>query len=205
MNREFLKGLGLDDASIDKVMAEHGKTVESHKTKAADLQISLDGLNEQLKQRDKDLKDLKDKAKGSEELQQKLTDLQSKYDTEKSDFETKLKDTQLFSALKLALAGKVHDADLVTSLIDKATIELDADGNVTKGLDEQLKTLQESKSFLFVPDQKETSSIFRGFNPLDGKKDDGKEKDKSEDFGKSLAQFSTGNADLEKARDSYFG
>ncbi|WP_394606814.1 phage scaffolding protein [Geobacillus thermoleovorans] len=35
---------------------------------------------------------------------------------------------------------------------DKDAIELDENGNITKGLDEQLKTLQETKSFLFVPE-----------------------------------------------------
>lgn len=204
MNREFLKGLGLDDAAIDKVMAEHGKTVESHKTKAVDLQTSVDDLTKQLGDRDKDLKDLKKKAEGSKELQQKLTDLQSKYDSEKSDFETKLKDTQLSSALKLALAGKVHDADLVSSLIDKTTIELDTDGNVAKGLDEQLKTLQESKSFLFVPEQG-TDTKFKGFTPPDGAQGGGSKDKETGSFGKQLAEeVARNNTGLEEARKSYF-
>lgn len=54
-------------------------------------------------------------------------------------------------ALKLALKGKVHDAELVIDLIDKAKIELSDDGIISKGLDEQIKELQKSKSFLFVP------------------------------------------------------
>lgn len=76
-----------------------------------------------------------------------------------------MKETQLSSAVKLALAGKVHDADLAASLIDTGTIELDKDGNVTKGLDEQLKTLQESKSFCLClkRKQKQTSKVR---NPL---------------------------------------
>lgn len=167
MKREFLEGLGLEKEAIDKVMTEHGKTLETHKTKATDLQTSLDDLGEQLKQRDKDLKDLKAKAGDSEDLQKQLTDLQAKYDTDKADYETKLKSTQLSSAVKLALAGKVHDASLVTSLIDTGTIELDQEGNVTKGLEEQIKTLQESKSFLFMPEGDPAPSV-KGAKPAEG-------------------------------------
>ncbi|MEK4403450.1 phage scaffolding protein [Sporosarcina sp. FSL K6-6792] len=169
MNREFLKGLGLDDAAIDKVMAEHGKTVESHKLKTSGLETSVSDLQGQLTQRDTDLNDLKKKAEGSEELQTQLTTLQATYDTEKAGFETKLKDTQFNSALKLALTGKVHDVDYAISLIDKEKIELDADGNVTKGLDEQIKPLRESKSFLFVAEGETAPGIvIQGAKPAEG-------------------------------------
>lgn len=166
MKREFLEGMGLEKEAIDKIMAEHGKTVESHKTKTETLQTNVNDLNEQLTQRDKDLKELKKQAEGSEELQKQLTDLQGKYDTEKADYESKLKDTQLSSAIKLALAGKVHDSDIAISQIDKATIELGEDGNIAKGLDEQIKTLQESKPFLFVPENPELPE-FKGATPVD--------------------------------------
>ncbi|WP_342505631.1 phage scaffolding protein [Sporosarcina sp. FSL K6-2383] len=205
MNREFLKGLGLDDAAIDKIMAEHGKTVESHKSKVTDLESSVTDLKGQLTQRDSDLKDLKKKAEGSEELQTQLTTLQGKYDTETADFETKLKDTNLATAMKLDLIGKVHDVDMVIGQIDKSKIKVDETGKVTEGLDEQIKTLQESKSFLFVEKQEEKSPLFKGLTPADGKKGEDKEKNTSEDFGKSLAHLAAGNADLDKARDSYFG
>ncbi|MES1046316.1 phage scaffolding protein [Bacillus sp. Gen3] len=205
MKREFLEGLGLEKEAIEKIMAEHGKTVETHKTKANDLQSSLDDLKGQLTQRDKDLKDLKKKAEGSEDLQMQLTNLQKQYDDDKVSYEKKIKDTQLSSALKLALNGKVHDADLVARLIDKSTIELGEDGNITKGLDEQIKTLQESKSFLFVQKDEGNSGGFRGFTPVGGttQKNDDQQK-ANEDFGKNLANFATNNKDLDKARDSYF-
>lgn len=156
MNRAFLEALGLDKETVEKVIAEHGRSVETQKSKVTDLTTERDDYKSQLDQRDKDLKNLKKKAEGSEELQTQLATLQSNYDTQKSEFEQKLKDTQLASAIKLALAGKVHDTEYAIEKIDKTLIELDAEGKVTKGLDEQLKTLQESKPFLFVPESKET-------------------------------------------------
>jgi predicted nuclease with TOPRIM domain len=188
MKREFLEGLGLEKEKIDSIMAEHGKTVESHKSKQTELSTSLEDLKKQLADRDKDLKDLKKKADGSEELQTKFTELETKYNQDKADFETKLKDTQLSSALKLALAGKVHDADLVTGLIDKTKIELGEDGNVAKGLDEQIKTLQESKSFLFVPETK--GSGIKGATPPDGDKGAGGEVSVGANFAKSANEKS---------------
>lgn len=204
MNREFLKGLGLDDAAIDKVMAEHGKTVESHKLKTSGLETSVTDLQGQLSQRDTDLKALKGKADVSESLKNELTTLQGTYDTEKASFETKLKDTQLTSALKLALAGKVHDLDYAITQIDKEKIELDADGNVTKGLDEQVTPLRESKSFLFTKDT-DDKPAFKGFTPVDGKGSDGKDGAKDDGgFGKQIAEYAKGNAGLETARQNYF-
>lgn len=165
MNREFLKGLGLDDAAIDKVMAEHGKTVNTAKETLTTAQTERDTLKTQLAERDKDLTDLKGKAKGSEELQTQLTTLQTKYDSETADFASKLKETQLNSAIKLALAGKVHDTDYAITLIDKEKVKFDKDGNVTEGLDEQVTTLQTSKSFLFVEKQEEKPPAFKGTKP----------------------------------------
>lgn len=182
MKREFLEGLGLEKDKIDSIMAEHGKTMESQKTKVTDLTASLDDVKKQLDQRDKDLKDLKKQAEGNEELQKKFTDLEKQYKTDKDAYETKLKETQLSSALKLALSGKVHDADLVTGLIDKSKIELGEDGNVFKGLDEQIKSLQESKSFLFVSTQKPD---IKGFIPGGGSNDpDNKTGEIGTDFAK---------------------
>lgn len=204
MKREFLEGMGLEKEKIDSIMAEHGKTVESHKSRATDLQTSLDDLKQQLDQRDKDLKDLKKQAEGSEDLQKKLADLQKQYDDDKGNYETKLKDTQLSSALKLALAGKVHDADLVTSLIDKTKIELSVDGNVSKGLDEQIKTLQESKSFLFVPESNNDPK-FKGFTPMVGANGGGGSDHNKTSIGKTLAEEAAkSNKGLEEARKSYF-
>lgn len=168
MKRDFLEGLGLDKEEVDSIMVEHGKTIGSHKLKVTDLESSVTDLQGQLAQRDTDLKDLKKKAEGSEALQTQLSTLQTKYDTETADFASKLKETQLSSALKLALAGKVHDADYAITLLDKEKVKFDKDGNVTEGLDEQIKTLQDSKSFLFVEKQEDKPPVLKGAKPGEG-------------------------------------
>lgn len=42
MKTEFLKGLGLDDEIVKKILAENGKDVEAEKTKTADIQAKYD-------------------------------------------------------------------------------------------------------------------------------------------------------------------
>lgn len=180
MNKEQLIALGLTEEQADKVVAGFGQMVP--KSRLDDKINEAKDLKDQITQRDKDLIDLKKKAEGNEDLQKKFTDLENQYKTDKAKYEANIKETQLTSALKLALTGKVHDAELVIGQLDKEKIELDAGGNVTKGLDEQIKELQTSKSFLFVSEKKDQT--FRGFVPSGGNSSDGKPTDIGADFAK---------------------
>jgi hypothetical protein len=186
MNKEQLMALGLTEEQADKVISGFGQMVP--KSRLDDKINEAKDLKDQIAQRDKDLADLKKKAEGNADLQTKFEMFEKQYKDEKEALETKIKETQLTSALKLALAGKVHDADLVTGLIDKTKIELGEDGNVTKGLDEQIKTLQESKSFLFVPETK--GSGIKGATPPDGDKGSGGEVSVGANFAKSANEKS---------------
>lgn len=59
-----------------------------------------------------------------------------------------MKELKLSTAIKVALASSVHDVDIVTGLVDKTKLILAEDGKVS-GLDEQIKSIKESKAFLF--------------------------------------------------------
>ncbi|WP_186311264.1 phage scaffolding protein, partial [Paenibacillus sp. IHBB 10380] len=65
--------------------------------------------------RDKQLADLKEAAKGNEDLQAQIKKLQDDNKTAKEKYEAELKDLQLTTALKLALGSDVHDADYAIS------------------------------------------------------------------------------------------
>lgn len=161
MNKEQLIALGLTEAQATKVVEGFGSMIP--KSRFDEVNETKKTLEGQIAQRDTQLTELQKQVKGNEELETKIKALQDANDQAKKDYEQQLKETQLSSAIKLALAGKVHDTDIAISQIDKATIELDAEGKVTKGLDEQLKSLQESKPFLFVPEKKEQT--FKGWVP----------------------------------------
>lgn len=199
MNKEQLLALGLSEEQADKVIAGFGAMIP--KSRFDEVNQAKKDLEKQIADRDKQLEELK--KIDAEGLQAKITELQNANEAAKKDFEAKLKETQLNSALKLALAGKVHDADLVATLIDKEKIELGEDGNITKGLDEQIKSLQESKSFLFVPEKEPTKPKGTRIPDLGlPGGDDGNGNDGS--FGKQLAEFSKSSNNLEQARNSYF-
>jgi len=164
MKKEDLIAMGLSEEQADAVVGKYGTMIPEERFD--EVNKAKKTLEDQVKNHETQLKDLQDKAKGNEELQKTITDLQQANETAKTEYEQQLKDERMSAALKLSLHSKVHDVDLVAGLIDKTTIELSEDGKVTKGLDEQLKSLQESKSFLFVPEKQQPT--FKGWVPAGG-------------------------------------
>ena len=99
MERKFLEDLGLDKETVDKIMAENASDIEAEKGKfdaeRTTLQGQISNLQGQVTQRDTDLAGLNEKLTAAQadasklpEAQSALTGLQSKYDTEKKEWET---------------------------------------------------------------------------------------------------------------------
>ncbi|WP_346234507.1 phage scaffolding protein [Lysinibacillus telephonicus] len=162
MKKEDLIALGLSEEHATAVVNKYGTMIP--KERFDEVNDAKKALETQIKDRDKQLKDLEEKAKGNEELSAKIQELQDANKQAKTDYEKQLKDVQLSTAIKLALTNQVHDTDLVAGLVDKTKIELNEDGTIKGGLDDQLKTLKDSKSFLFVP-EKETKPNIKGAVP----------------------------------------
>mgnify|MGYP001378372714 CR=1 FL=1 len=124
---------------------------------------------EALKERDRQLADLKKAAEGNEELRKQIEQLQADNKAAAEKYEARIKEMAITTAIKLAVAGQVHDPDLVAGLLDKSKIEIDENDNVKAGLDDQLKSLRESKGFLFVEQKPAGQPQFRGATPADGR------------------------------------
>lgn len=103
-------------------------------------------LENDIKDRDRQLEDLKKVDAAG--LQAEITRLQGENKTAKETYEKDLKDLTLTNAIKLAIAGKVHDESIVSGLIDKTKLIIGDDGKIV-GLDEQISSLKEGKAFLF--------------------------------------------------------
>ncbi|MBK1678718.1 hypothetical protein CKO38_19195 [Rhodospirillum rubrum] len=101
-------------------------------------------------------------------MKQQIQKLQDDNKTAKEKYEAEATALKRSTAVKLALAGKVHDPDIVLGQLDTSKIELDDNGNVKAGLDDQIKALQTSKAFLFVPEDKGNQFQFRGTHPPEG-------------------------------------
>ncbi|MGC9338746.1 phage scaffolding protein [Listeria ivanovii] len=162
MQREYLKGLGLEDEVINKVMAENGKDVTAAKQQLSEVEAERDGLKSQLTQRDKDIDDLKKNSGTSEELKKQIEDLQQKNKDLESGYQSEIAETKKNSAIELALASaKARNPKAVKALLDNDKLELTEEG--LKGLDEQLKSLQESDSYLFGSESEQSTAPKWGY------------------------------------------
>lgn len=137
------------------------------KSKFDEVNTAKKELESTLKERDTQLAELKKSAGDNEELHKQIQDLQEANKQAAKDYEDKLTNTKIDSALKLALSGKVHDEDLAISQLDRSKIKVDKDGNVT-GYEELVTGLQEAKPFLFVQKQETNTPQFKGMTPPDG-------------------------------------
>lgn len=152
MKREFLTELGLEAEKIDKIMAEHGKTVNQYKSDADNKATELSDLRQQIKDRDAQLEELGKKAQGNEELLTQINELKTKNEQTANEYQAKL-DKQAFDfALDRALANNnARNSKAVKALLNVDSIKLD--GETLLGLDDQLKALRESDAYLFTDDK----------------------------------------------------
>ena len=113
-------------------------------------------LQGELKQRDNQLKELKDVDPKA--LQAEIDRLEGLNETTANDFQEKL-DKQAFDfSLEKALTGaKVRNAKAVKSLLDTEKIKLD--GDKLLNLDDQLKGLKESDPYLFEEEKQEKEEM----------------------------------------------
>ena len=138
---------------------KHAVPKETYNT----LSESKKKLEGDIVDRDKQLEDLKKvDAKG---LQAEIERLQGENKTAKETYDKELKDLQLANAIKLALAGKVHDEDLAAGLVDKTKLILGDDGKIV-GLDDQITSLKEGKAFLFKPEEETKQQHKPGFQKI---------------------------------------
>lgn len=119
MKREFLKGLGLPEDTINTIMAEYGKSIEEYKNEVDRLQNDLDGKNAIIKTN--------------------TADFDNRVNEEVKKIQHKL-------LIDNAINNKFKDVDpavseLLKTQINKDLIKVDEKGDVT-GLDDQFTSLQ---------------------------------------------------------------
>lgn len=166
--KELLNTAGIEEDKVAGIVEGVGKELPKHfvpKSQYNETAEAKKRLESDLSDRDKQLTDLKKAAEGNEGLQATIKELQEANKATAEKYENDMKELRTNTALKLAVANDVHDPDLLLGLIDKTRIEIGDDGSV-KGLDEQIKSLRESKGFLFKEAPK--GPQFKGVVPRDG-------------------------------------
>lgn len=164
MKREFLRGLGVEEDAIQKIIDEHHEGLQSYKEKAEkvdSLKEQLETANEEIKTRDNQIEELKNNVGDNDELKQEL----EKYKEQNANYDQKLKDVQLNKAIEVSLAKEnAIKPEQVIKLIDTDKLEVDDNGNV-KGLDDYMGNFKEENSHLFEQPKPTGNSPVDGSNP----------------------------------------
>lgn len=155
------------DGEIDKQKVidaiDESKSGMVPRSRLNDKNTEIEELKEEISKRDKQIVKLQDSVKDDSEIQKELEELKN----QNSEWETKYKETQLNNAVKLAVAKEANDANDILAFINKDELELVDDGTV-KGLDEAIKTLKESKPYLFASSKSVGKTPQGGGNPDSG-------------------------------------
>lgn len=159
---EKLKGLGVEIEEnkmkefVDSIMTEAGNDLNAQKTKTETVQNDLkvkEGLIEELNAKIKEM-DSVDIEKIKE----------TSFNEGKAEGSKEFDDFKKTNALKASIIG-AKDFDLVKSKLDLAKIEYEKDDKgeyKVKGIDEQLKSIKETYSYLFEEEKTQTKTIDLG-------------------------------------------
>lgn len=168
MTQEQFEALGIEKNLAGKAAEASKKELEGYVSK--DTYDQLEQQKNQLETSVNDYKTqmetLKTAAGDNEDLKNQIAQLQQQNQQKDQEHQKELKELKLTNAIKMAVAASAQDSELVAGLLDRNKLILGDDGKIT-GLDEQVKSLKESKPFLFKTEQKPT--VKRGFFPIGGK------------------------------------
>lgn len=166
MTKEQFIALGVDEATATKLAAASTEELKGYVVKVDfDKEVTAkQQLETDIKTRDKQLEELK--KVDADALQKTIAELQETNKTNKTEYEAKIKQIQIDSAVNAALTGaNAKNLKAVRALLDLDKAELD--GESVKGLAEQIKKLQETEDTKFLFDSTAPAK-FKGVNPPGG-------------------------------------
>ncbi|WEV56137.1 phage scaffolding protein [Ligilactobacillus acidipiscis] len=161
MEKQELLDLGIDEDVAKQVLKLHGKDIQAANSKTAAAESERDGLQEQLNDRDSQLKDIKKSAGDNEELQKQIKSLQEANDQSVKDYQAKLASQQKDFKIENALTSAgARNTKAVRALLDTDSISVKDDGSLD-GFSKQLEALQKDDDYLFEKksDPKPTSAV----------------------------------------------
>ena len=154
MKKEQLLELGLTEEQADKVLNLHKEVLAGFIPKARfdEVNETKKELEQQIQERDNQLKELQKKAKGNEELEKRIQELQEANKVTKEQYEAKIREMTINAAIQSKLTDAKYP-DLLLTKFDRSKLSIAEDGTVL-GIDEQLTALKEQYKDLFKPDLK---------------------------------------------------
>ena len=150
MKTDFLKGLGLEQDAIDKIMAENGKDIAAEKTKTIKAERERDNFRDQLATATESLEKFKDvdptAMQGEiDKLNQQLKDKDAEYAAKEAD---RIFSDTIKEAIKTA-GGRNEKA--VMAMLDMNALK--ESKNQSEDIKKALETVKESDAYLFGSDE----------------------------------------------------
>lgn len=215
MDKEELIAMGLTEEQASKVVKAHKKELDGNyvpKERFNDVNEKLKTANQTITDRDSQIENLKKFEGTNEELQQKITDLQSENQQKDQDYQKKLNELKTIQKVKDSISSQKklpYSVDDVLGSLDMEKIQLQDDKLI--GFNEQYEQLTKDKPHWFKPEQQEQQPNqlfgfnFQGNEPRDGDDSQGSNLNKQEMFGKALADMSNNTDTTQSAMDYFFG
>jgi hypothetical protein len=154
MNKEELIKLGLTEDQVKAVLKAHTDTLDNQfipKSRFDEVNNEKKTLAETIKERDKQIEDVKKAAGDNKELSDKLVALQEENKAKDTAHKLALDKAKIDNAIELALmTNNVINSRAALPFLKAEMLKLTDDGKVV-GLDEQIKQLiaAEDTKFLF--------------------------------------------------------
>lgn len=158
MKTEFLKGLGLEQEQIDKIMAENGKDIAAEKAKTTKAEGERDNYKGQLDTAKESLN--KFDGVDVEAMKKQITDLQG--DLKKKDDEYTAKEAE--RAFSDALSSAITSAGGRNTKAVKAMLDLDAlraSKDQSKDISSAIEAVKKSDGYLFGVDEPHKNAVGR--------------------------------------------
>lgn len=147
--KEILKDVEGKDEIIKTIKSKIGENFVS-KSDFNEKNEALKEAKKQIGERDTQLEKLKFTYSNYDDLKGQIESLQAENKAKDDEFKKETLRLQIDNAINLAIRDKVYDEGIVNSLIDREKLVLH-EGKVI-GLDEQINSIKENKSFLFKSD-----------------------------------------------------
>ena len=149
---DLMKIEGMTDDLATKIAEQSAEELKGYipKTRFDEVNEAKKNAEALVKERDKQLEDVKKSTGDNEELKKQIEQLQADNKAAKEKYEADIKKMQIDNAVLSALkdAGALNTTAVQALLKDLDKAELTDDGTV-KGLADQIQALQKSDSYLF--------------------------------------------------------
>mgnify|MGYP001625201909 CR=1 FL=1 len=143
--REFLKGLELDDETIDTIMSEYGKLVTRDKEKITELTQQIKDANDEIKSyKDMDIDSIK---KSAEDWKTKYEEMEANQKAEKEKSIREERTNAFFNDVKFASNASKEG---IIAEFNKKNFKYDEEAQKFQGASEWLEELKKNDAGAFI-------------------------------------------------------